>query len=66
MFSDGVCDGHDGAAWLIELLGGNLPDGAEQIAEYVLKRSAEQGRGTDDMSVVVLKIHSSPGTGECA
>ena len=66
MFSDGVCDGHDGAAWLIELLGGNLPQGAEQIAEYVLKRSAEQGRGTDDMSVVVLKIHSSPGTGERA
>ena len=66
MFSDGVAEGQEGSPGLIEVLGAELPSRTEDIAEYILKRAAEQGRGTDDMSVVVLKIHSSAGTGECA
>ena len=55
-FSDGILPSGDDEPWLLELLGGHLPDSAEEIARTVMDTAVRLSGSRDDMTVSVVKI----------
>lgn len=56
MLSDGVTDGSEDSPWLIELLSGAVHGGVREYADYILKGARANSKGTDDMTVLVVKV----------
>ncbi len=56
MLSDGVCQIGEEVPWLIELLSGEAPDNLEEYASLIMEEAKKNGKGEDDMSVLVLKV----------
>lgn len=55
MFSDGVADDSDDAAWLVELLNKPNRRSLKDYASFILEAARERG-GKDDKSVLVMRI----------
>ena len=56
MISDGICQGEDTKAWLVDLLSRPAPRTSAAYAELILKEAEKNEELLDDMSVAVLKI----------
>ena len=56
MFSDGVSQAPEDAAWLLELLSKPPKRNLSEYADYILSAAAKSGRRRDDMSVAVMRI----------
>lgn len=56
MLSDGVCQGFDDSAWLIELLSNDPPADLREYAEKILKTAINRSGCADDMSISVARI----------
>ena len=56
MMSDGVSEGGEDAPWLLELLSGEVRGSVKEYAEHILKEAKKNVRGSDDMTVLVVKV----------
>lgn len=60
MVSDGVCQGFEESAWLIELLSKEPPTDLREYAEKILRMAIEKSGCADDMSISVAKVCTAP------
>ncbi len=56
MLSDGVCQIGEEVPWLIEFLSGEVPDDLQGYASLIIEKAKQNGKGEDDMTVLLLKI----------
>ena len=56
MLSDGIADSMEDAPWLLLMLGKPPMKSLEEYAEAILEEAIKNSKGSDDMSVVVMKI----------
>lgn len=59
MLSDGICQGQEESAWLLELLTKPMPKEIGVYAEMILKEAEKRDDGCDDMSVAIMKIEKA-------
>lgn len=56
MISDGVCEVGEDAPWLIKELSNGCEDDLSSFAERILHAAKLNGKGKDDMTVIVMKV----------
>lgn len=59
MMTDGVCSGREDG-WLVELLSGSESRSPQELARAVLSAGAGQAQGTDDRTVLTVRLSRRP------
>ncbi len=55
MVSDGITQGHDECAWLIDLLSSPIPDNMDALRRDIIRRALSAG-SEDDLSAVAIRV----------
>ncbi len=58
MVSDGVTQGHDECAWLIDLLSSPIPDNMDTLRRDIIRRALSAG-SEDDLSAIAIRVEET-------